>query len=399
MQCLWQPPELAGYLEKQGHSRKNWRRRFFILRAPFLFYFKERQKTSKLYKIIPIENAKIESEVPAGKALKKYIITIAVHASHALTCHYPFYVLAAPREDIQAAWVNALWQAAIPRRDLINALHQAGRLTDLVASYAQSVSNCYPVADAEVLGTGASPSKLSGLGDNLGTLVSSIRNAHTSIRQSILGMPRRAEPKARESVMQLAPALSTPKAAAEALAQSASSTPSAKNSSARTPFQATRPTTDSLADARGRGLPELTAASMPNSPTAPASTARGAPPLHASVQSIPAALAAAAAAGLTLPPGLSLDCLASADAAQLESLLQALAGSAVHAPGSPKQKLQPSSDSSISWASNPLAGSIAPPSSPMKGPADASVVLRSQRLPAAERALPGPARLKELTEV
>ena len=79
-----------------------------VLQAPFLLYFKERQRTSKLYRIIPIENAKIESEVPAGKTVKKYIITVAVHASHALTCHYPFYVLAAPREDIQVGCVAPL---------------------------------------------------------------------------------------------------------------------------------------------------------------------------------------------------------------------------------------------------------------------------------------------------
>lgn len=39
-----------------------------------------------------------------------HVITITLHSSHAFSCKHPFYVLSAPSQEVQMAWVNALWQ-------------------------------------------------------------------------------------------------------------------------------------------------------------------------------------------------------------------------------------------------------------------------------------------------
>lgn len=39
-----------------------------------------------------------------------HIITITLHSSHAFSCKHPFYVLSASSQEVQMAWVNAMWQ-------------------------------------------------------------------------------------------------------------------------------------------------------------------------------------------------------------------------------------------------------------------------------------------------
>lgn len=41
----------------------------------------------------------------------------------ALSTKHAFYVLAAPSAEVRDAWVNAMWQAAIPRSDLVQHLN------------------------------------------------------------------------------------------------------------------------------------------------------------------------------------------------------------------------------------------------------------------------------------
>ncbi|KAI7841970.1 hypothetical protein COHA_004497 [Chlorella ohadii] len=160
---LFNPPEQAGYLMKLGHGRKSWQERFFVLKGSSLFYFKDRKAPHKANKIdgfIPLEAAKVETELPPGMAgvahLKgsQHFITITVHSSFAFSCDHPFYVLAAPSQEVQMAWVNACWQAAIPRTDLIQVLEKAGKLADVLGSYAHGVQANFPVADAAVLSSG-----------------------------------------------------------------------------------------------------------------------------------------------------------------------------------------------------------------------------------------------------
>ncbi|KAL4422177.1 hypothetical protein ABPG77_006866 [Micractinium sp. CCAP 211/92] len=162
---LFWPPEQAGYLLKQSHKNSSWQRRFFVLKGGFLFYFKGRtdpQHAKKLHGVIPLESAKIETELPptvaGAQRAQGHFITITLHSSHAFSCKHPFYVLSTPSQEVQMAWVNAMWQAAIPRADLIQHLSTAGKLADVLASYATNVqarrANNFPVADATVLSTG-----------------------------------------------------------------------------------------------------------------------------------------------------------------------------------------------------------------------------------------------------
>ena len=36
-----------GYLTKKGHLRKNWKRRFFVLKTDSLHYYRDREQTDK----------------------------------------------------------------------------------------------------------------------------------------------------------------------------------------------------------------------------------------------------------------------------------------------------------------------------------------------------------------
>lgn len=67
------------------------------------------------------------------------MITITCHSSFAFTAKYPFFVLAAPSQEVQRAWVNALWQAAVPRAELVGTLQRAGLLASVQASYTRNV--------------------------------------------------------------------------------------------------------------------------------------------------------------------------------------------------------------------------------------------------------------------
>lgn len=177
---LFHPVDQAGDLMKMGHKRPEWQRRFFVLKGNFLFYFKGRRQShlsKRLHCVIPLENAKIETELPDDAAMHGmspgWVITITLHSTHAFTCKHPFYVLSAPSEEVQMAWVNAMFQAAIPRADLIQHLVAAGKLPEALAAYSSSIQNNFPVADAAVVSTGGR-ARTAALA-NLGTLPSTIR--------------------------------------------------------------------------------------------------------------------------------------------------------------------------------------------------------------------------------
>eukprot|EP00887_Chlorella_sp_A99_P006323 scaffold3.g6323.t1 len=180
LMSLWEPPQQAGWLKKQQHRHEH---------DSTLFYFRSRSaaadKAGKVYRAIPLENAKIETlpptgslpRPPPGKARgepQPHTITVTLHTSHALTSKHAFFVLAAPSTDVQSAWVNALWQAAIPRASLIQHLQAAGCLADVVAAYAAEVTACFPVADAAVLSTGGRATRNASI--DMGSLAATLRS-------------------------------------------------------------------------------------------------------------------------------------------------------------------------------------------------------------------------------
>ncbi len=78
-------------------------------------------QAKRLHGVVPLESAKIETELPSnmtGPAGQKggsghkgeFFITITLHSSHAFSCKHPFFLLAAPNQEVQQAWINALWQ-------------------------------------------------------------------------------------------------------------------------------------------------------------------------------------------------------------------------------------------------------------------------------------------------
>jgi len=93
----------------------------------------------RLQGVIPLENAKVESEAPlegSGKKMEgEYFISITLHVAHAYSAKHPYYILSAQSAEVQEAWCNALWQAAVPRGSLISHLQKANRLADVVAEW------------------------------------------------------------------------------------------------------------------------------------------------------------------------------------------------------------------------------------------------------------------------
>lgn len=84
-------------------------------------------QAKRLHGVIPLESAKIETELPppmagaakGGKGSGSFFITITLHSSHAFSCRHPFFLLSAPTQEVQQAWINALWQVGggIPQVD------------------------------------------------------------------------------------------------------------------------------------------------------------------------------------------------------------------------------------------------------------------------------------------
>jgi hypothetical protein len=153
-----------------------------------------------LHAVIPLEFSKIEAEVPAAPvpapvavdaeiepivatkyapvATRRHVITITLHASQAYTCRRTHFILDAPGAEAQAAWVNALWQASVPRSEMISHLSKANKMAEVVARYAETVSVSFPTADDAVLSAGGR-ARLSALG-NIGALAGALRKASAS---------------------------------------------------------------------------------------------------------------------------------------------------------------------------------------------------------------------------
>lgn len=119
----------------------------------------------------PVHWGLVEKEMELQGVLPPSLALPLLRNPHPGWLSFPYHL-----SPVQAAWVTALWQAAIPRHELINVLHQSGRLPDVVDCYARTVRQCYPVADAAVLSTAGTRGKLSFLG-NMGALAGALRKA------------------------------------------------------------------------------------------------------------------------------------------------------------------------------------------------------------------------------
>jgi len=93
----------SGFLTKQGNREKKWKKRFFVLRQNYLFYYKT--KNEKKGKFIRLNDCVIESSVDS----KKKIIFIIINHDK----QYPMY---GETDDISAEWIKDLQNtiSAIP---------------------------------------------------------------------------------------------------------------------------------------------------------------------------------------------------------------------------------------------------------------------------------------------
>lgn len=72
----------AGYMVKQGHfNTMSWRRRWFVVRAPFLFYYKGHDRNATVVGAVLLDGAKVELLGPRSVRYRSIVA-----AAHAVSC-------------------------------------------------------------------------------------------------------------------------------------------------------------------------------------------------------------------------------------------------------------------------------------------------------------------------
>jgi len=99
---MWSKPDKAGELRKQGHFRKNWKSRWFVLQGDLLFYFKTRAD-SKPIDYIPLSDCKVAKNNKLGK---NYAFEVVPSLTNKI-----FYIHAYSDSEANA-WIAAIESAA-----------------------------------------------------------------------------------------------------------------------------------------------------------------------------------------------------------------------------------------------------------------------------------------------
>lgn len=95
--------QMKGYLVKQGHVRKNFKRRWFILRRTGLTYYESRQVLSKKGQIILSKKTEVEDIPDTKKLTCGFKITCAMNAKS--------YLLFADTQKAKHLWITAINKA------------------------------------------------------------------------------------------------------------------------------------------------------------------------------------------------------------------------------------------------------------------------------------------------
>jgi hypothetical protein len=99
-QSLWREPDRVGFLKKQGHVRKNWKTRWFILKNTNLFYFKKKGDPKPIGEI-PLEGSNLRKV--AEKELKRSFC----FELYSPAIEKTFYIQASTDNELDT-WMKAL---------------------------------------------------------------------------------------------------------------------------------------------------------------------------------------------------------------------------------------------------------------------------------------------------
>eukprot|EP01098_Paradermamoeba_levis_P011491 TRINITY_DN4931_c0_g1_i6.p1 TRINITY_DN4931_c0_g1~~TRINITY_DN4931_c0_g1_i6.p1 ORF type:complete len:486 (+),score=143.56 TRINITY_DN4931_c0_g1_i6:131-1588(+) len=99
---MWSKPEKSGLLTKQGHIRKNWKVRWFVLQKDKLFYFKSKLD-SKPIDVVPLKGCEAAETNKVGKP---FCIQLSAPENNKT-----FFIQCGSRNEVED-WVNALNKAS-----------------------------------------------------------------------------------------------------------------------------------------------------------------------------------------------------------------------------------------------------------------------------------------------
>jgi len=102
-------PDKAGYLTKQGGLVKSWKKRWFILKGAFLYYFKSPNRLSDTKGMVLLEDAIAQRAQFPGKS----------HGFTIQTQDRLYYIYAETDLDAED-WINAINKAATSRQRSIS---------------------------------------------------------------------------------------------------------------------------------------------------------------------------------------------------------------------------------------------------------------------------------------
>ena len=118
-----------GYLIKQGHRVKNWKRRFFVLKNGLLSYYESQTTQNKIKGSISVSNASIVI-FPVERFLKEFVFAITSSTGDVL-------VLQADTIEEFNDWVSLLQQVST------SALYLSGDLFKLQTFYRKRYKQFY----------------------------------------------------------------------------------------------------------------------------------------------------------------------------------------------------------------------------------------------------------------
>lgn len=98
---MWSKPDKCGELTKQGHFRKNWKARWFVLQGDKLFYFKSRLDPKPI-DFVPLRSCHVEK---ASRSTRPYVFEIS-------PLHTKNFLIQATNEEEMRDWIRAIDKAS-----------------------------------------------------------------------------------------------------------------------------------------------------------------------------------------------------------------------------------------------------------------------------------------------
>lgn len=119
---LWARPDKSGILLKRGGEIKSWKKRQFVLKDSYLFYFKvlASVEQSEPTGVIPLQGCRVGIAPPSSQVTIKhvFILTLPEQLVGLGIIKRTNYVLAAHDNDDLHSWIGTIQLASISKRKL-----------------------------------------------------------------------------------------------------------------------------------------------------------------------------------------------------------------------------------------------------------------------------------------